>query len=231
MKSKLTPLLFLTLFFFYTQAVLCQNSSPILNAAAEGMNLTLDDIVKRIENRYALSGFSADFFQVSTIKAMDITDTASGKAFFKQPGKMRWEYEIPDRQIIISDSKTLWIYHPDDNQVMIGDSPSFFGDGKGASFLSDMKLIRQKFSITLEKKADYGYHVLKLLPKEKTFDVSAIYLSVSAMTFDVFRIVTYNSYGDETRIALSNIQFKPNLDDSMFSFQIPNGIEVLQLDE
>ncbi|MEE8552783.1 MAG: outer membrane lipoprotein carrier protein LolA [Desulfobacterales bacterium] len=195
------------------------------------MNLTLDDIVRRIENRYDVSGFSADFFQASTIKAMEITDTASGKAFFKQPGRMRWEYEMPDRQIIISDSKTLWIYRPDDNQVMIGDAPSFFGDGKGACFLSDMKLIRQKFSIILEKKEDYGYHVLKLLPKEKTFDVSVIYLSVSAMTFDVFRIVTYNSYGDETRIALSNIQFKLNLDDSMFSFQIPKGVEVLQLDE
>jgi outer membrane lipoprotein carrier protein len=195
------------------------------------MNLTLDDIVKRIENRYAVSGFSADFFQASTIKAMEITDTASGKAFFKQPGMMRWEYEMPDRQTIISDSKTLWIYRPDDNQVLIGDSPSFFGDCKGACFLSDMKMIRQKFSIILEKKEDYGYHVLKLLPKEKTFDVSVIYLSVSAMTFDVFRIVTHNSYGDETRIALSNIQFKLNLDDSMFSFQIPKGVEVLQLDE
>jgi outer membrane lipoprotein-sorting protein len=51
------------------------------------------------------------------------------------------------------------------------------------------------------------------------------------MTFDVFRIVTYNSYGDETRIALSNIQFQMSLDDSMFSFQIPQGVEVLQLDE
>ena len=231
MKSKLIPLLVFTLVFIYAQAVLCQNSSPILNSAEEGMNLSLDDIVKRIENRYDVSDFSADFFQASTIKAMEITDTASGKAFFKQPGRMRWEYEMPDRQIIISDSKTLWIYRPDDNQVMIGDSPSFFGDGKGACFLSDMKLIRQKFSIILEKKEDYGYHVLKLIPKEKTFDVSVIYLSVSAMTFDVFRIVTYNSYGDETRIALSNIQFKLNLDDSMFSFQIPKGVEVLQIDE
>ena len=231
MKSKLIPLLIFTLFFIYAQAVLCQNSSPILNSAEEEMNLSLDDIVKRIENRYDVSGFSADFFQVSTIKAMEITDTASGKAFFKQPGMMRWEYEMPDRQIIISDSKTLWIYRLDDNQVMIGDSPSFFGDGKGACFLSDMKLIRQKFSIILEKKENYGYHVLKLLPKEKTFDVSVIYLSVSAMTFDVFRIVTFNSYGDETRIALSNIQFKLNLDDSMFSFQIPEDAEVLQLDE
>ncbi|OEU65980.1 MAG: outer membrane lipoprotein carrier protein LolA [Desulfobacterales bacterium PC51MH44] len=231
MKFKLTTFLFFILVIFYAQAGLCQDSSPALNSSAEKSNLLLDDIIGRVEKRYAVSGFSAHFFQVSTIKAMEITDTASGKAFFKRPGKMRWEYEKPDRQIIITDGKTLWIYRPDDNQVMIGKSPSFFGDGKGASFLSDMKLIRQKFSVLLEKKTADGYYVLKLLPKEKTFDVSVINLSISTKTFDVFQIITYNSYEDETRIELSNIEFKPELNDSMFSFQIPQGVEILQLEE
>lgn len=231
MKFKLTTFLFFILVIFYARAGLCQDSSAALNSSAEKSNLLLDDIIKRVEKRYAVAGFSAHFFQVSTIKAMEITDTASGKAFFKRPGKMRWEYEKPDRQIIITDGKTLWIYRPDDNQVMIGKSPSFFGDGKGASFLSDMKLIRQKFSILLEKKTAEGYYVLKLLPKEKTFDVSVINLSISTKTFDVFQIITYNSYEDETRIELSNIEFKPELNDSMFSFQIPQGVEILQLEE
>ncbi len=144
---------------------------------------------------------------------------------------MRWEYEKPDRQTIITDGNTLWIYRKEDNQVMIGKAPSFFGDGKGFSFLSDMKLIQNKFSIILEKKTGEDYHVLKLFPTEKTFDVSVIYLSVSKKTFEVVKIVTYNSYGDETRIELSDIQFKQKLDDSMFSFKIPQGVEVLHLDE
>jgi len=83
----------------------------------------------------------------------------------------------------------------------------------------------------LEKKAENDYHVLKLLPREKTFDVSVIYLSVSKKTFDVVKIVTYNSYGDETQIELSDIQFKQKLDDSLFNFKIPQGVEVLHLDE
>ena len=231
MKFKLIFFLFFTLVFFNAETVLCQHSSPPLTSPAEESSLLLKAIIKRVEKRYAVSGFSARFFQASTIKAMEITDTASGKAFFKRPGRMRWEYEEPDRQIIITDGKTLWIYRPEDKQVMVGNSPSFFGDGKGASFLSDMKLIRQKFDIYLEKGAEKDYYVLKLLPKEKALDISVIFLSISTMTFDVVQIVTYNSYSDETIIELSDIQFKSELNDSMFSFQIPQDVEILQLEE
>ena len=120
------------------------------NPPGKASNPTLSQIMKGIEKKYALSGFSARFFQSSTIKAMDITDTASGRLLIKHPGMMRWEYEEPDRQIIISDGFQLWIYRPDDNQVMIGKAPAFFGDGKGASFLSDISRIRENFTISLE---------------------------------------------------------------------------------
>ena len=229
MKFKATLILFIC--FFFSQAVFSQDLSQALDLKPNVSNLSPDDIIKKVETRYTVPGFSANFFQVSTIKAMKITDTAYGRAFFKRPDKMRWEYEKPDRQTIITDGNTLWIYRPEDNQVMFGNAPSFFGDGKGFSFLSDMKLMQNKFSIILEKKAEDDYHVLKLLPREKTFDVSVIYLSVSKKTFEVVKIVTYNSYGDETRIELSDIQFKQKLDDSMFSFKIPQGVEVLHLDE
>ena len=162
---------------------------------------------------------------------MEITDSASGKAFFKRPDKMRWEYETPDHQTIITNGHTLWIYRPEDKQVMVGKAPSFFEDGKGFSFLSDMESLKNKFRISLEKEAEDDFHVLKLLPREKTFDVSVVYLFVSTKTFEVTRIVTYNSYEDETRIEFKNIVFKQKLNESLFNFKIPQGIEVLHLDE
>ncbi len=105
--------------------------------------LTLDEIIGRVEKRYMDSGFSVQFVQVSTLKAMNIEDTATGRLFVKHPGMMRWEYEKPDKQTIITDGTKLWIHRPDDNQVMIGKAPSFFGDGKGAGFLSDIKRVQQ----------------------------------------------------------------------------------------
>jgi len=229
MKFKAT--LILCICFFFSQTVLGQDSSQQLNFTPPVSGLSPDDIIQKVESQYAVSGFSAFFFQASTIKAMEITDSASGKAFFKRPDKMRWEYETPDRQTIITNGHTLWIYRPEDNQVMVGKAPSFFEDGKGFSFLSDMESVKKKFYILLEKEAEDDTHVLKLLPREKTFDVSVIYLFVSTKTFEVVKIVTYNSYEDETRIEFKDIQFKQKLDESLFNFNIPEGVEVLHLDE
>ncbi len=229
MKFKGALILFLC--FCFNQGAFSQNLSQKLDPSPNVSDLSPDDIMKKVESRYAAPGFSASFFQASTIKAMEITDSASGKAFFKRPDKMRWEYETPDRQTIITNGHTLWIYRPEDNQVMVGKAPSFFKDGKGFSFLSDMESVKKKFYILLEKKAEDDTHVLKLLPKEKTFDVSVIYLTVSTKTFEVVKIVTYNSYEDETRIEFKDIEFKQKLDESLFNFKIPQGIEVLNLDE
>jgi outer membrane lipoprotein carrier protein len=203
-------------------------------SATESTNLSVDHILDRVENKYTNSKFSADFIQKSTIKAMDIADLASGKVYIKYPGMMRWEYEKPDRQIIITDADKLWIYRPEDNQVMTGKAPTFFRDGKGASFLSDIRLIRQKFDISLEDgepgESDLFYH-LKLVPLEKTMDISTIRLMVSKQTFNVLQVSTQNFYGDETRIDLINSAFGGDLEDSLFSFSIPEGTDVLQIDE
>jgi outer membrane lipoprotein carrier protein len=205
-----------------------------LRAAAESTRLTVDHILDQVEKKYADSKFSANFVQKSTIKAMDITDLATGKVYIKYPGMMRWEYEKPDRQIIITDADKLWIYRPEDNQVMTGNAPTFFKDGKGASFLSDIRLIRQKFDISLEQgkqgQSDLFYH-LKLIPLEKTLDISMIGLMISKQTFNVLQVTTLNLYGDETRIDLINSAFGVDLDDSLFSFKIPDGVDVLQIDE
>jgi hypothetical protein len=43
-----------------------------LEAATKSNDLTVDQILDRVENKYTNSKFSADFVQKSTIKAMDI---------------------------------------------------------------------------------------------------------------------------------------------------------------
>ena len=202
-----------------------------LKAAAADSDLKLEQILDQMEAQYTNKSFKAEFAQESTIKAMEITDLASGRMFVRYPGMMRWEYDKPEKQVIITDAKKLWIYRPADNQVMTGSAPAFFSDGKGASFLSDIKLIRQKFKISLEPSKDNFFYELKLQPLEKTLDVTDIRMSVTKNTFTVIRIITYNSYGDENRIEFANHQFDVKLEDSLFSFKIPPGADVVQLDE
>jgi len=197
----------------------------------ENIPVKLEHIIEGIENRYNNTGFSADFVQETTLKALNITDSATGNMMVKYPGMMRWEYEKPDKQIIITDGKLLWIYRPEDNQVMIGEAPVFFGEGKGAGFLSDMTVLKKKFNVTLKKTSLDGLIELKLIPKKKAFDISAIYLYLSKKTFIITEIVTCNTYDDKTSIKLYYIEFTKNMKDTEFAFTLPEGVDILQLDE
>ena len=206
-------------------------AAPAVQLPPSGTEVGLEEILSRIEERYSVTGFSARFHQTSVLKAMDITDTAKGMIHIKRPGKMRWEYESPETQMIISDGYQLWIFRPDDNQVLIGKAPEFFGDGKGASFLSDVRQMRNNFTITLQEKPDNDNHILKLVPAGKEMDIAEILLSISWTTFDIEEVITLNAYGDETKIVLDEITFQKDLDDQLFKFLIPAGVEVLQMAE
>lgn len=229
MKAKTIKIIIWAL--IWSAMPLLMSSELRSTALAAESDLTLEQILDRLEKHYTGNNFKAEFIQESTVKAMQITDFASGKMFVRYPGKMRWEYEKPEKQVIITDGFKLWIYRPADNQVMTGSAPAFFSDGKGASFLSDITLVRKKFHITLGESKDDFFYELKLKPLEKTLDVTDIRLSVTKNTFTVIRVITYNSYGDENRIEFLNHKFKADLKDSLFSFEAPEGADVLQMDE
>src|SRR3984893_5071244 len=41
----------------------------------------------------------------------------AGTAYFRRPGKMRWEYERPERDLFLVDGRTAWFYVPADHTV------------------------------------------------------------------------------------------------------------------
>ena len=207
-------------------AIACGLSLPTPAAAADP---TIDTIIAGVEARYNVPGFTADFDQESILKAMAVTDTASGRLMVRQPGKMRWEYLVPDPQTIITDGKELWVYRPEENQVLVGKAPSFFGEGKGAGFLSNIKMVRKSFQLSLEPANDPKQYHLKLVPNKSSVDLMAIELDVTKKTFDLVRITTFNVYGDETRIELKNVDLTAPPPEALFRFDIPEGADMLQM--
>lgn len=190
---------------------------------------TIDTIIAGVESRYNVPGFTADFDQESILKAMAVTDTASGRLMVRQPGKMRWEYLVPDPQTIITDGNDLWVFRPEENQVLVGKAPSFFGDGKGAGFLSNIQTIRKSFQISLESSDDPDRYRLRLVPNRSSVDLMAVELEIARKGFDLVRITTVNVYGDETRIELKNVTFSDPPPESLFRFDVPEGADVVQM--
>ena len=72
---------------------------------------------------------------------------------------------------------------------------------------------------------------MRLVPKKKSADLADVILSVEKSTFQVDQVLTHNAYGDETQITLSDYQFNLNPDESLFTFEIPEGVDVVRTDQ
>src|SRR6202034_4905647 len=46
-----------------------------------------------------------------------VVRSEAGIAYFRRPGKMRWEYRAPERELFLVDGKMAWFYVPSDYTV------------------------------------------------------------------------------------------------------------------
>ncbi|MEH0020985.1 MAG: outer membrane lipoprotein carrier protein LolA [Desulfobacter sp.] len=204
-------------------------TTPVLSraSAVPGQSGLKAQILAGIEATYANKSFSADFNQAARLSALDITETATGRAWFSHPGRMRWLYLVPDHHEIITNGESLWIYRPGENQVMQGSAAPFFQAGAGGAFLSDITRIRTDFTITLDR-ADDTFAELILIPEKESPDLSSIRITVDRPSHEIQMVVTENVYGDTTRFIFTNIRFHTP-DPSMFTFIVPDGTSVIDM--
>lgn len=198
---------------------------------AFGKSLSSNEIMDRLEARYNVQGFFVQFHQTMTYKALGMTKECDGQIYIKRPGRMRWEYETPDKDLFITDGETLWVYFAEENQVRVGAVATFFGEGSVGAILSDITLIRKYYSVELIADDPAGYYLLKLSPDKPSGDIQVITLAVSKENFNIFQVLTENSTDDENSFTFEPPEFDRELDDALFTFTPPEGAEISSLDE
>jgi outer membrane lipoprotein carrier protein len=73
--------------------------------------------IRRMEHRYrAAKTLQATFLERYTENERTVR-VESGVAYFRRPGKMRWEYAAPENNLFLIDGKMAWFYVPADHTV------------------------------------------------------------------------------------------------------------------
>jgi len=69
--------------------------------------------LERVQEHYLeMQSFQGNFLQTTIVESEDRRASASGIIAYQRPGKMRWEYQEPDPQLLVTDGDTLWLYDP-----------------------------------------------------------------------------------------------------------------------
>jgi len=104
---------------FCAVASYCESlvSTELGQHAASTDSATASQIVHALEARYHSAKTLKAVFLERYTEGRSAVRVESGTAFFSRPGRMRWEYEEPEKKLFLSDGRTVWFYVPSDHTV------------------------------------------------------------------------------------------------------------------
>jgi outer membrane lipoprotein carrier protein len=210
-------------------------SAPPASAAAPAQiqapaRAPIVEVVAKIQKFYeATSSLKARFNQ--SLSGPMGQRKASGQVILKKPGKMRWDYEKPEKKLFVADGTTLWMYEPEDEQAFRQPLSSSQLPAQ-VSFLFGRGKLTDEFEITYfdEKRlGEPGDLVLKLVPKKPTAQYRHLLFVVNPRTYVVKETMLFDQQGGTNDLQFSAIEQNPKsgVDDSRFSFTPPAGTKII----
>jgi outer membrane lipoprotein carrier protein len=204
-----------------------------------------ENVASRLESRYrAAKTLKATFLERYSENGALLRSEA-GTAYFRRPGRMRWEYEQPENDLFLVDGKTAWFYVPADHTVTRIPAKQS-GDLRTplALLAGQMKISHVCSRVELadaEKPLHETDAVLRCIvrgqkPNAATSDsdtalsateTDAIFFEVVPDTGELARLLVRQSGGIEVEFRFENWRFDPILPDAMFRFQPPPGVAIV----
>ncbi|MBL8631630.1 MAG: outer membrane lipoprotein carrier protein LolA [Myxococcales bacterium] len=188
------------------------------------------EVVSQLQKSYeSISALRARFAQ--TLSGPMGKRSASGGVALKKPGKMRWDYEKPEKKLFVADGTTLWVYEPEDEQAYKQPLSSSQLPAQ-VSFLFGRGKLQEEFEIAYyddQPLGEPGDLVLKLVPKVASAQYRHLLFVVQPKTFLVKETILFDQQGGTNDLVFSSIETNPKsgVDDSRFSFTPPPDTKII----
>src|SRR5215472_2190921 len=191
---------------------------------------TVSEIAHATDEHYnRLKTFKADFTEVYS--GPGISRSESGTLWLKKPGRMRWEYRQPREKLFLTDSHTAFFYVPGENQARKTPLKNLDDIRSPLRYLlGKTKLEKELEGLSLAPDltpSRAGDSVLRGVPKDMKDRISEVVLEISS-GFQIDRIILREVDGTVTDFHFINTQENVPVQDSLFRFNPPAGVEVIE---
>lgn len=203
----------------------------LLLSGGECRALGASEVAAAVQKKYtALRSLSARFSQESRLATLGRTRHKEGKIYFSRGGKMRWEYEGPEPQLIVTDGRTLWYYRPEQKQVVVQELGLAFTTQTPLLFLFGEGDLAEEFEWRREDldAGPSGSYLLEMKPRRESPDLVGLAVEVRARDFSIASTTLEDAFGNITRLRFSDEKENPGLPAGLFTFEVPEGTEVVK---
>ncbi len=151
--------------------------------------------------------------------------TRTGRVSYERPGKMRWEFDPPQTETVVSDGHQLYDYQPDLNQVMEVPIERAFKSAAPLTFLLGMGNLRRDFNVSLPARASSDPLLRVILTPKGGGD--RIEMGLNPSSYDLMAAKVTDALENTTSIRFSAVRTNVQLADSIFNFEVPPGADVV----
>jgi len=215
--------------------------------AFAGVTPDVKPFVDRFESRYrAARTLQATFLERYTENGR-VVRVESGTAYFRRPGKMRWEYQAPEKNLFLVDGKNAWFYVPADHTATrVPAKASTDWRTPLALLAGEMKVSRVCAQVRaapdekIESPDDVmlrcelrssgtepqdspasGAQPSSREPRE------SVYLEIVRKTGELAGVIVRDPGGVGIEFRFTNWQADPLVEDSLFHFHAPSGVAIV----
>src|SRR5579859_801533 len=205
----------------FAVVLFCALTVAANSQSSEGYVLQLEATYKRART------LQANFLEVYREGGRAVR-TESGVAYFRRPGKMRWEYDSPEKNLFVVDGKFAWFYVPADHTVSrVAARQSDDWRTPLALLAGEMKVSRVCASIELssDQPSDSALVRLSCIIRGTEKDVKAgkqhdsAYFDINKTNGELASVVVSGAGGIRMDLQFSHWRYDPPVEEVLFHFQ------------
>ncbi len=179
-----------------------------------------------------LTSFNADFTQSVYDTQGRLEETSTGVLYLSKPNLLHWKYTEPFPQLIVADGSKVWSHDIDLEQITVREQ-SAAETQSPLTLLTDTDRLYQSFTLRNLGFAD-EMSWLEMLPRNDSSEATAISsndfarILVGLRDGQLLVMALEDSLGQSTEIRFDNGSRNGEVDQSLFVFMPPAGVDVLE---
>ena len=179
---------------------------------------------ERLDDFFAnVKTLQADFHQTLIDDKGNTVKEANGVLVMQRPGKFRWDYLQPYKQLIVADGKKIWVYDSELEQVTVKPMDAALGSTP-ALLLSGTKPLQENFIITELGPSD-GLEWVELSPKVPDSSFERVRLAFDKTNLQRMELV--DNFGQLTWLEFKKLERNVHPDPKLFVFSPPVGVDII----
>jgi outer membrane lipoprotein carrier protein len=168
----------------------------------------------------SMGSLQGQFVQTIRDEQQVIQQQSHGEVALKKPQKLLWRTLEPFRHDIVTNGETLWIYDPDLEQVSRQTFESNVDQTPALLLSGDVSTVAQDYEITEPVLGHF-----QLLPKQADGVFTRIALEFNDGQLQQLSLT--DNFGQHTEIVFKQLLLNAELDDQLFEFVVPAGVELV----